>query len=119
MFTLLLTMALLPIRIWTFRSARKMQMVAPEIKSIQDRYKKYSMSDPRKRKMNEEVMAVYQREGINPHGKLPADALADADSVGVLPHAERRDRAAARAVDLVDSRPLGEGSVLHLADPDG
>ena len=67
-FTLLLTMALLPIRIWTFHSTRKMQMVAPEIKSIQDRYKKYSMSDPRKRKMNEEVMGVYQREGINPVG---------------------------------------------------
>ncbi|MGA3295022.1 MAG: membrane protein insertase YidC [Candidatus Acidiferrales bacterium] len=67
-FTLLITMALLPIRIWTFHSARKMQMVAPEIKAIQDRYKKYSMSDPRKRKMNEEVMAVYQREGINPVG---------------------------------------------------
>lgn len=67
-FTLLLTMLLLPIRIWTFHSARKMQMVAPEVKSIQDKYKKYSMSDPRKRKMNEEVMAVYQREGINPLG---------------------------------------------------
>jgi YidC/Oxa1 family membrane protein insertase len=67
-FTLLLTMALLPIRIWTFHSARKMQVVAPEVKAIQDKYKKYSMSDPRKRKMNEEVMAVYQREGINPLG---------------------------------------------------
>jgi YidC/Oxa1 family membrane protein insertase len=67
-FTMALTMMLLPIRIWTFRSARKMQSVAPEIKSIQDRYKKYSMKDPRKRKMNEEVMAVYQREGINPVG---------------------------------------------------
>ena len=42
--------------------------MAPEIRSIQDRYKKYSMSDPRKRKMNEEVMAVYSREGINPMG---------------------------------------------------
>jgi YidC/Oxa1 family membrane protein insertase len=67
-FTLALTMLLLPIRIWTFHSARKMQLVAPEVKSIQDKYKKYSMSDPRKRKMNEEVMAVYQREGINPVG---------------------------------------------------
>jgi YidC/Oxa1 family membrane protein insertase len=67
-FTLVLAMALFPIRVWTFHSTRKMQMVAPEIKSIQDRYKKYSMSDPRKRKMNEEVMAVYQREGVNPVG---------------------------------------------------
>lgn len=67
-FTLVLTMVLFPVRLWTFRSARKMQSVAPEIKSIQDRYKKYSFSDPRKKKMNEEVMAVYQREGINPMG---------------------------------------------------
>ena len=67
-FTLLITMALVPIRVWSFHSMRKMQIVAPEIKAIQDRYKKYSMSDPRKRKMNEEVMAVYQREGINPVG---------------------------------------------------
>ena len=67
-FTLLLTMALLPIRIWSFHSMRKMQLVAPEIKAIQDRYKKYAFNDPRKRKMNEEVMAVYQREGINPMG---------------------------------------------------
>jgi YidC/Oxa1 family membrane protein insertase len=67
-FTLGLTVVLFPIRLWTFKSSRKMQTVAPEIKSIQDRYKKYSMSDPRKKKMNEEVMAVYQREGINPVG---------------------------------------------------
>jgi YidC/Oxa1 family membrane protein insertase len=67
-FTFALTAILFPIRLWTFRSSRKMQSVAPEIKSIQDRYKKYSMTDPRKKKMNEEVMAVYQREGINPIG---------------------------------------------------
>ncbi len=68
LFTLALTTALFPIRLTTSRSMRKMQAVAPEIRSIQDRYKKYSMSDPRKRKMNEEVMAVYSREGINPMG---------------------------------------------------
>jgi YidC/Oxa1 family membrane protein insertase len=67
-FTLLITMALIPIRIWSFHSMRKMQVLGPEIKAIQDRYKKYSMNDPRKRKMNEEVMAVYSREGVNPIG---------------------------------------------------
>jgi YidC/Oxa1 family membrane protein insertase len=70
--TLLLNTALFPVKIASFKSARKMQLVAPEIKAIQDRYKKYSMRDPRKQKMNEEVMAVYQREGINPAaGCLP------------------------------------------------
>jgi len=71
-FTLLLNMLLFPVKMYSFKSARKMQIVAPEIKAIQDRYKKYSMRDPRKQKMNEEVMAVYSREGINPaSGCLP------------------------------------------------
>ena len=52
-------------------------------------------------------------------GKLPADAGAAAGAVGVLSRAQRRDRAAARAVGLVDSRSLGEGSLLHFAGPDG
>jgi YidC/Oxa1 family membrane protein insertase len=71
-FTVLLNMILFPVKIYSFRSMRKMQVVAPEIKAIQDRYKKYSMRDPRKQKMNEEVMAVYSREKINPaSGCLP------------------------------------------------
>src|SRR5258708_22476809 len=45
-----------------------MQRVAPEIKQIQEKYKKYSMRDPRKAEMNKEVMAVYSREKINPVG---------------------------------------------------
>jgi YidC/Oxa1 family membrane protein insertase len=61
-------MAIFPLKMKSWRSMQKMQKVAPEIRQIQDRYKKYSMSDPRKKKMNEEVMAVYSREGINPMG---------------------------------------------------
>src|SRR5260370_37643816 len=45
-----------------------MQRVGQEIKAIQEKYKKYSMRDPRKAEMNKEVMAVYSREGINPVG---------------------------------------------------
>ena len=68
-FTLALTIVAVPdSHVDACDRCSKMQTVAPEINSIQDRYKKYSMSDPRKRKMNEEVMAVYQREGINPVG---------------------------------------------------
>jgi len=61
-------MLLYPLKAKSTRSMQRMQKVAPEIRSIQDRYKKYSMRDPRKAKMNEEVMAVYSREGINPIG---------------------------------------------------
>ncbi len=66
--TLIINMAIFPLKMKSWRSMQKMQSVAPEIRQIQDRYKKYSMSDPRKKKMNEEVMAVYSREGINPMG---------------------------------------------------
>jgi YidC/Oxa1 family membrane protein insertase len=66
--TLLINMLLFPLRISGYKTTLKMQRVAPEIKAIQDRYKKYSMRDPRKAEMQKEVMAVYSREGINPVG---------------------------------------------------
>ncbi|MGB9312219.1 MAG: membrane protein insertase YidC [Candidatus Acidiferrales bacterium] len=66
--TLVINLAMFPLKMKSWRSMQKMQKVAPEIRQIQDRYKKYSMSDTRKKKMNEEVMAVYSREGINPMG---------------------------------------------------
>jgi len=66
--TLIINMLLFPLRISSYKTTLKMQRVAPEIKSINERYKKYSMRDPRKAEMNKEVMAVYAREGINPVG---------------------------------------------------
>jgi YidC/Oxa1 family membrane protein insertase len=66
--TLVVNTLLFPLRISSYKTTLKMQRVAPEIKAIQDKYKKYSMRDPRKAEMNKEVMAIYQREGINPVG---------------------------------------------------
>lgn len=66
--TLVLNTLLFPLRISSYKSMLKMQRVAPEVKAIQDRYKKYKMNDPRKQDMQKEVMAVYSREGINPIG---------------------------------------------------
>jgi len=63
--TLLINMVLFPLRISSYKTTMKMQRVAPEIKAIQEKYKKYKMNDPRKAEMNKEVMAVYQREGVN------------------------------------------------------
>jgi YidC/Oxa1 family membrane protein insertase len=66
--TLAINIALFPLKVKSWRSMQKMQKVMPEIKQIQDRYKKYTMRDPRRQQMNEEVMKVYRREGINPMG---------------------------------------------------
>jgi YidC/Oxa1 family membrane protein insertase len=66
--TILINVILFPLKMQSWRSMQKMQKVGPEIRQIQDRYKKYSMRDPRKQEMQQEVMAVYKREGINPAG---------------------------------------------------
>jgi YidC/Oxa1 family membrane protein insertase len=66
--TIFINMLLYPLKAKGMRSAQKMQKVGPEVKAIQEKYKKYGMRDPRKQKMNEEMMALYAREGINPLG---------------------------------------------------
>ena len=66
--TLIITLALLPLRISQMKSMLKMQRVAPQIKQIQEKYKKYSLRDPRKAAMNEEIGALYKKEGVNPAG---------------------------------------------------
>ncbi len=66
--TLIISVALLPLRITQMKSMLKMQRVAPQIKAIQEKYKKYSLRDPRKAAMNEEISALYKKEGVNPAG---------------------------------------------------
>ena len=66
--TLVINLALLPLRLSQMKSMLKMQRVAPQIKSIQEKYKKYSLRDPKKDEMNEEISALYKKEGVNPAG---------------------------------------------------
>jgi YidC/Oxa1 family membrane protein insertase len=66
--TLMINIVLLPLRIMQTKSGLKMQRIQPQIKSIQEKYKKYSLRDPRKAAMNEEISAVYKTEGVNPAG---------------------------------------------------
>jgi len=66
--TIIISLALLPLSITQTKSMWKMQRVAPQIKAIQEKYKKYSLRDPRKAPMNEEISALYKKEGANPAG---------------------------------------------------
>ena len=66
--TMIITTAMFPLKLKSLRSAQEMQKVAPIIKGIQDKYKSYKFNDPRKQKMNEEVMKIYSEHGINPLG---------------------------------------------------
>ncbi len=66
--TVIINLALLPLRLSQMKSMLKMQRVAPQIKAIQEKYKKYSLRDPKKAEMNEEISALYKKEGVNPVG---------------------------------------------------
>jgi YidC/Oxa1 family membrane protein insertase len=64
--TILINLAMFPLRHKSVVSMRKMQDVQPEVKAIQDRYSKLKMSDPGRAKMNQEMMALYKERGVNP-----------------------------------------------------
>ena len=66
--TIAINMALFPFKAKSWRSMKKMQDVAPKQKAIQEKYKKYSMRDPRRRQMQEEIGALYKEHGVNPLG---------------------------------------------------
>jgi len=66
--TVLINLALLPLRISQIKSAMKMQKAAPHIQAIQEKYKKYKMDDPRRSEMNKEVAALYKEHDVNPVG---------------------------------------------------
>ncbi len=72
--TLIVRVFLLPLAIKQTRSMRGMQKIQPQMKEIQNKYKadrELMRKDPekyraKKQKMNEEMMALYQKEGVNP-----------------------------------------------------
>ena len=66
--TFIITVALLPLRISSMKSALKMQKLQPQMNTIKEKYKKYSMRDPRKQEMNQEIAALMKKEGASPVG---------------------------------------------------
>ncbi len=62
LFTLIIMLASTPLTLKSTRSMMAMQRVQPELKRLQTKYK----GD--RERLNQEMMALYQREGINPLG---------------------------------------------------
>ncbi len=67
-------MALLPLRITSMKSALKMQKLQPQMKAIQEKYKKYPMRDPRRSEMNAEICELYKQRRRQSRGRLLAAA---------------------------------------------
>jgi len=66
--TVVINAALLPLRISSMKSSLKMQKIQPQVKAITEKYKRYGLTDPRRAQMQQEMSALYKREGVNPVG---------------------------------------------------
>src|SRR5690606_489904 len=64
--TLIINALMAPLRHKSLVSMRKMQKLQPEVKAVQERYKKYKVTDHERQKMNTEMIALYRERGVNP-----------------------------------------------------
>jgi YidC/Oxa1 family membrane protein insertase len=66
--TIAINMILFPLKLSNMKSMRKMQALKPQIDAINQKYKNISLRDPRKAEQNQEVMALYKANHVNPAG---------------------------------------------------
>jgi YidC/Oxa1 family membrane protein insertase len=66
--TLLIRVLLFPLMHKSYVSMKKMQKLSPKMNAIREKYKKGKSDTAQRQKMNQELMALYQAEGVNPMG---------------------------------------------------
>ncbi len=70
--TIIINLALLPLRLSSMKSSLKTAKIQPQIKAIKDKYSKIPLRDPRRaeanRKIQEETAALMKDHGVNPVG---------------------------------------------------
>ena len=66
--TIIINVAMFPLKLANLKSMRKMQLLQPEISRINEKYKGISMSDPRAAQKQQETMDLYKKNGVNPMG---------------------------------------------------
>ncbi len=68
LFTVIINLVVLPLRIQGMRSALKMQRIQPQIDLIKAKYKNPKPTDPKAAEMNSEVMAYQKSQGVSMFG---------------------------------------------------
>ncbi len=66
--TFVITMVMFPFRWKAQKTSIKMAALAPKIKALNDKMKKFPLRDPRRQGVQQEIMKVYQENGVNPLG---------------------------------------------------
>jgi len=68
LFTVLINLVLLPLRVQGMRSALKMQRIQPQLDAIKAKYKNPKATDPRMAEMNAEIMQCQKDNGVSMFG---------------------------------------------------
>jgi YidC/Oxa1 family membrane protein insertase len=63
--TVAISLVMAPFRHYSIVNGLKMAKVAPEMRVIQERYRKVPLMDPKRQQMQEEIGALYARHGMN------------------------------------------------------
>jgi YidC/Oxa1 family membrane protein insertase len=73
--TLLINAAMAPFRHYSIANGLKMTKLAPEMKVIQERYRKVPLLDPKRQEMQEEMAALYARHGMSMQTQMMVGCL--------------------------------------------
>ena len=63
--TVLINVVMGPLRHYSIKNGMKMSRLAPEMRVIQERYRKVPALDPRRQQMQEEIQALYSKHGMS------------------------------------------------------
>ena len=73
--TVLINLAMAPFRHYSIVNGLKMAKVSPEMKVIQERYRKVPLMDPRRQQMQEEMGALYAKHGMSMSSQMTVGCL--------------------------------------------
>jgi YidC/Oxa1 family membrane protein insertase len=63
--TVMINLVMAPLRHFSIANGLKMARMSPEMRVIQERYRKVPLMDPRRQEMQQEMMELYQRHGLS------------------------------------------------------
>ena len=73
--TIAINLAMAPFRHYSIVNGLKMAKISPEMRVIQERYRKVPMMDPRRQQMQAEIGALYARHGMSMSSQMTVGCL--------------------------------------------
>jgi YidC/Oxa1 family membrane protein insertase len=73
--TVLINLAMAPFRHYSIVNGLKMAKLSPEMRAIQERYRKVPLMDPKRQQMQEEIGALYARHGMSMGSQMMVGCL--------------------------------------------